>query len=290
MAKSASARKKPRRPMSNFWIRTLTGIAFLVVMVFGLIWDRAIFGALFVVILWVSMQEFYRMALGTRFRLQQKLGQVTGALAFLLVACHCFYGWDIHWLMLVLIPLLLIPVSCLFLSTREGFGDISYIYAGLVYIALPISFSPLIVMDGEVFDGWFLLSLFILIWCSDIGAYCVGTALGQREGARKLAPSISPKKSWWGFWGGIVFCVAAAAGLHYLTWLPFNLVDCLVLGLLVSLGGLCGDLFESMWKRQSGVKDSGNCIPGHGGMLDRFDSSLIAIPVACIYLVLRGLL
>ena len=276
--------------MSNFWVRTLTGIVFLAVMVFGLIWDRTAFGALFVIILWVALQEFYRMALGGRMMLQQKLGLATGAMAFLFVAGHCFYGWSTVWLMLPLLTLLLIPASSLLLPSLEGFGELSYIYTGLLYIALPVSLSPLIMMDGEVYDGWLMLSLFILIWMTDVGAYCVGSLLGQRPDARKLAPSISPKKSWWGFWGGIFFCVAAAAGLHFLTWLPFPLLHCLVLGLLVSVGCVCGDLFESMWKRHFGVKDSGNCIPGHGGMLDRFDSSLVAVPLACVYLFLTGLL
>ena len=277
--------------MKEFWIRTLTGILFLVIMVFGIIWDRAIFTCLFSIILTVALEEFYKMALGTRFRFQQRLGVVTGITAFLLVGVYCFYGnVDLRWLTLILIPLLLIPVSCLFLPSREGLGDLGYIYAGLLYIALPISLSPLLMMDGEVYDGWFLLSLFIMIWCSDVGAYCVGTAFGQKPNSRKLAPSISPKKSWWGFWGGLFFCVAAGVGLHYLTWLPFPLIHCIVLGLIVGAGGVCGDLFESIWKRHFGVKDSGNCIPGHGGMLDRFDSSLVAIPMACVYLSVFGLL
>ena len=276
--------------MNNFWTRTLTGIAFLAIMVFGLIWDRGVFGGLFTIILVVALKEFYQMSLGRRFLLQQKLGLLTGAAAFILVAAHCFYGMDIRWLAAAMIPLLLIPFSAPFLSTREEFGDLAYIYAGLLYIALPISLSPLLMMDGEVFDGWFLLSLFIMIWCSDVGAYCIGTAFGQKPDSRKLAPSISPKKSWWGFWGGLVFCVAAAVGLHYLTWLPFPLIHCIALGFIVGVGGVCGDLFESMWKRRFEVKDSGNCIPGHGGMLDRFDSSLVAIPMACIYLSLLGLL
>ncbi len=276
--------------MSDFLKRTLSGIVFLAVMVFGLIWDRGIFACLFVTILVIALHEFYDMALKRRFRLQQLLGMIAGGGAFLLVAWHCFYGWDIRWLALVMIPLLLIPVSCLLLPSREGFGDLAYIYAGLVYIALPISLSPLVMMDGEVFDGWFMLSLFILIWCSDVGAYSVGTLFGQKPTSRKLAPSISPKKSWWGLCGGILFCVAAAIGLHFLTWLPFPLVHCIALGVIVGVCGVCGDLFESMWKRHFGYKDSGKCIPGHGGMLDRFDSSLVAIPAACVYLLIFGLL
>jgi len=276
--------------MKNFWIRTLTGIAFLAIMVFGLIWDRGVFGGLFTIILVVALKEFYQMSLGRRFLLQQKLGLLAGAASFILVAAHCFYGMDIRWLAAALIPLLLIPFSAPFLPNHDEFVDLAYIYAGLLYIALPISLSPLLMMDGEVFDGWFLLSLFIMIWCSDVGAYCIGTAFGQKPDSRKLAPSISPKKSWWGFWGGLAFCVAAAVGLHYLTWLPFPLIHCIALGFIIGVGGVCGDLFESMWKRRFGVKDSGKCIPGHGGMLDRFDSSLVAIPMACVYLTLLGLL
>ena len=276
--------------MNNFWVRTLTGIAFLAIMVFGLIWDRGIFGCIFVTILLQALHEFYDMSLKKRFRFQQLLGLLAGGSAFLFVAFHCFYGWDIRWLVISLIPLLLIPFSCPFLPSFEHFGDLAYIYSGLLYIALPISLSPLLMMDGEVFDGWFLLSLFIMIWCSDVGAYCIGTAFGQKPDSRKLAPAISPKKSWWGFWGGLVFCVAAAIGLHFLTWLPFPLIHCIALGFIVGIGGVCGDLFESMWKRHFGIKDSGKCIPGHGGMLDRFDSSLVAIPLSCVYLSLLGLL
>lgn len=262
----------------------------MAVMVFGLIWDRTLFGALFAVILWLALQEFYRMALGTRFLLQQKLGLVTGVLAFFVVACHYFFDWSLAWAVLPVLTLLLIPVSCLLLPSRDGFNDITFLYTGLLYIALPITLSPIVVMDGEVFDGWMLLSFFIIIWLSDVGAYCFGTAFGQKPESRKLAPSISPKKSWWGFWSGLVFGIGTAVGLHYLGWLPYGLGHCIALGAIVSAGGVCGDLFESMWKRQFGVKDSGRCIPGHGGMLDRFDSSLVAIPMAYVYLALIDLL
>jgi len=276
--------------MKNLLKRTVFGLLFLAVMVFGIIWDRMIFGILFLIVLYLSLKEFYTISLGERLPLQQKLGLLTGSLAFLLVAAHCFWGMESNYLGLILLPLLLIPLSCIFTGAGEDFGEVALIYAGLLYIALPISLSPLIMMDGEVFDGWLLLSLFILIWASDVGAYCMGSLFGRREGAKKLAPSISPNKSWVGFWGGLVLCAAAAVGLYFLRWFSFSLWQYLILSVIVSLGGVVGDLFESLWKRHYGVKDSGNCIPGHGGMLDRFDSSLVAIPLAVIYLSVAGLI
>ena len=276
--------------MNNFAVRTISSVVFVLVMVFGLIWDRTAFGALFLIIMVAALTEFYGITLGQRYKVQQKLGVITGALAFLIVAAWKFFGLDIHYLALDVIPLLGIAVFSIFNGELDDFNDISYIYAGLLYIALPITLSPMLVMDGDVFDGWLMLSLFILIWLSDAGAYCIGTAFGQKETSKKLAPKISPKKSWWGFWGGMACCILAAVGLHFLTWLPFSLVHCMAIGAIVSAAGVAGDLFESMWKRHFHVKDSGNCIPGHGGMLDRFDSSLVAIPLAAAYMIAFSLI
>lgn len=276
--------------MKNLISRTITGIIFLAVMVFGIIWDRTLFGALFLLILYVALREFYTISLGQRYALQQKIGLFTAVAAFVLVAGYRFFGLDPHWLTLLLLPMMLLPLSCIFFPEREGFGDVAIVYGGLGYIALPICLAPFIVMDGPVFDGWLLLSLFIIIWTSDVGAYCVGTLLGQRPGAHKLAPEISPKKSWWGLGGGVFFSLIVAFVLGSLGWLPYAWYHCLALGAVVCLGGVCGDLYESQWKRSCNVKDSGKAIPGHGGMLDRFDSSLVGIPLGVIYLVIFGLL
>lgn len=276
--------------MNNLVKRTLTGLVFLVVMVFGTIWDRTVFGALFLIILYSALREFYTITLGQRYHIQQKLGLLTAVTAFILVAAVQFFGWESRLILLALFPLLLIPVSCIFFPEREGFSDVALIYAGLGYIAVPVCLSPMFVMDGPVFDGWRLLTLFVIIWTSDVGAYCIGSLLGQKSGARKLAPEISPKKSWCGFWGGLSFSIAAALVMWRLGWLPYSLLHSAALGVVICLGGVCGDLFESQWKRSCGVKDSGDSIPGHGGMLDRFDSSLIGIPLGIIYLAAFGLL
>ena len=140
------------------------------------------------------------------------------------------------------------------------------------------------------FSGILLLCFFIMIWSSDVGAFCIGSLLGQKAGSRKLAPKISPHKSWAGFWGGLAFTIATSLILHYTGLLSIPLVHCIVLAVIVHCAGVCGDLLESKLKRKCGVKDSGNLIPGHGGLLDRFDSSMVAIPAGTLYLIIFNLL
>lgn len=278
-------------PMNNFLLRTVTAVAFVAVMVGCLLFEPLLFGALFLVVMVVAIGEFYRMSLGGRHLAARKLGLLTAASFFTMVFCTRLYGMDSRWMALCILPALGILVSCFFEKDHSDFGGIAYVLAALLCIGLPLCCAPLMVINGAgEFNGFILFSVFIVIWGCDVGAYCIGTLLGCRPGARKMAPSISPKKSWWGFWGGLSVGLLASC-LTYLTgWLPYPLHHCLVLGVIVSLASICGDLSESMWKRYFGVKDSGNCIPGHGGMYDRFDSSLFAIPAATCYLALFELL
>ena len=137
--------------------------------------------------------------------------------------------------------------------------------------------------EGYVaFNTLLPLSIFIFLWVNDSGAYCVGSLLGRH----KLFPRISPGKSWEGSIGGAVFVLAAAYAISYFldTDQMLAMPVWLGLGLVVVVFGTWGDLVESLFKRTLGIKDSGNILPGHGGMLDRFDSSLLAIPAAVIYL------
>lgn len=277
--------------MNNFSLRTISGALYVAIMVGCLLFYPAMFGALFIVVMAVAMQEFYRMAMGGRYFVPQKLAILTGFTFFTLVSMHCGFGMEARWIALGIVPLTATMLAPIFYKERPDFVLYAYIFVGLLYIAAPIALSPYLVFseDGD-FNGKMLLSFFIIIWCSDTGAYCLGTLFGQKPDSWKLAPSISPKKSWWGFWGGIILGVAAAVVLHFVGWLDFSLVHCMAAGAIISGAGVCGDLFESMWKRWFEVKDSGNCIPGHGGMLDRFDSSLIAIPLVSAYLAVFNLL
>ena len=130
-----------------------------------------------------------------------------------------------------------------------------------------------------------MLAIFVFLWCSDTGAYCTGSLIGKH----KLFPRISPAKSWEGSVGGAV--VALIASQVFYSYAPFiTPVEWAIFALVVVVFGTWGDLIESLLKRQIGIKDSGHILPGHGGMLDRFDSSLLAIPAVFAYLCTLGIL
>jgi phosphatidate cytidylyltransferase len=172
----------------------------------------------------------------------------------------------------------------------SGWKNWPVIFAGIVYIGFSMAVMNAIAFSGGVFSGKLLLCLFIIVWASDVGAYCIGSTIGQKAGSRKLAPRISPNKSWAGYWGGLLFCIAAAAVLNLTGMLAIPMVHCIAAGIIIHCMGVFGDLLESIWKRHFGVKDSGKIIPGHGGLLDRFDSSLLAIPSVFAYLLLFDLI
>lgn len=275
--------------MSEFLKRLLSGIVFVAVLVFGIIWDRLLCGFLFLVIMYLCLKEFYGISLGGRSRWAQRTGILAAAVLFCVLGCHFYFGLPLKFLAAALLMLMLIPLSAVLYGNREDFMDVGTVYFGLLYIALPLSLIPLLTMDGEVYDGWPFLSLFILVCMNDVGAYCTGSLLLKcKPDCAKMAPEISPHKTWFGFAGGVLFCMLAALALQRLWWLPCNIWHSLVTGVIVSIGGAMGDLFESMWKRHFGVKDSGHFLPGHGGALDRFDSALVAIPLAAAYLALMG--
>ena len=144
----------------------------------------------------------------------------------------------------------------------------------------------LMMMVGFVGKEWEparVLAIIFIVWINDIFAYLVGCSIGKH----KMCPSISPKKSWEGFLGGIVFAVGFAMAAGYM--MEGNVYAWGGLGAVVALAGVAGDLVESMIKREFDVKDSGNLIPGHGGVLDRFDALLMAMPFAYIYMTMFGL-
>ena len=270
--------------------RTIFGALFLAVMLGGLLFYEALYVVLFAFITGVMLYEFYRMTMGDTYRGLQYSAIFVGVFIFLVANYYFFIGHDMGtFVSFSIIGVLYLMVRSLFLKDHSDFLKTGYLYAGLVYIALPLALSNALVSRTGEFSGLLMVSFFCIIWASDVGAYCFGMLLGQKVWPAKMCPTISPKKSWAGFIGGMLMAMLAGAILHWTGLWTFSMLHCLIVSAIMHVMGVFGDLFESMWKRAAGIKDSGNIIPGHGGLMDRFDSSLFAFPAAYIYLVLFGL-
>jgi len=281
--------------MSNLLKRTIFGTLYVAVIVCCLTILPAALLPVCIIAMGMMLHEFWKVSLGKKVLVPSRcLAGVAAALFFAFLYLEYSNVVDASLFFLsttaILIPVILIPFLQVFSSDRFNLSGLAYIYFGLVWIALPFVTIPLLAYSTNEFDGTIILSTFIVIWCSDVGAYVLGTLLGQKENSRKLAPSISPKKSWWGVVGAVLFSEAAVLILTKLNLIEFPVYHTLILGILICISGIIGDLFESLWKRHFGIKDSGNTIPGHGGFLDRLDSSLLAFPVITIYLTIFNLI
>ncbi|MBQ6254322.1 MAG: phosphatidate cytidylyltransferase [Bacteroidales bacterium] len=276
--------------MNNVTVRTISGVAFILVMVACLLFNKYLFAGLAMFMIAVMLLEFYEITMGHSYTFSKILAILAGEFLFGVMFAASSYHMPMRFIALAMIPIFIVMINSLYVRDKEEYGKFSNIYTGLLYIAVPIALSNLIAFDkAGNFSGNLLLCFFIIIWCSDVGAFTFGVGLGKRF-PRKLFPSVSPKKTWIGFIGGVVSSVLAAFILYEIGLLRFPLVHSLILALIMSVAGVYGDLYESQWKRVYGVKDSGNIIPGHGGLLDRFDSTLMAMPFGAIYLGLFDLL
>lgn len=276
--------------MNNFIKRTISGIGFAAVMLAAFLTNEYVYGVVMLLSLIIMMKEFLTMTCGNNYPYSQMLSILSGAVLFTLIYLYKAFEFPGRLVILAFVPVFLLMINSLYLKDKSRFDKFANLYTALMYIAVPWSLLNFAVFNaaGE-FNGILLLCFFCIIWGTDVGAYLFGITLGQKYG-KKLFPSISPKKSWIGFWGGLVTAIGVAVALHYVGLFGFDLVHCIFMGALLCIAGVYGDLIESQWKRHYNVKDSGNVIPGHGGLLDRFDSALIAIPIGIIYLVVMNVL
>ena len=275
--------------MSNLVLRSITGTLFVAVLVGCIVYGQISFTLLFAIITGLAMWEF-----GTNVNLHagaaiNRLINTTGGVYLFLAFFYYCSGYlngasDALVFIPYLITMVFLPISELYLKHEDPLKSWAYAFASQLYVALPFALlNVLAYWQGDY--NWILpLSVFIFLWVSDSGAYCVGSMLHKKFPA-KLFERISPNKSWVGSIGGGIFCLVAAALLSHFTQdtIRLSLVEWLGFGLIVCIFGTWGDLVESLFKRQLGIKDSGNVLPGHGGMLDRFDSSLLAIPAVVLY-------
>ena len=273
---------------NNFILRTLTGILFVLILVGGIIGGSVPFGILFLIITLLSVREFCTLVnqYEQGIHLNTFLWTIAGGLLFL-----TFYHYQ-HISSWVILPLYLcfliaILVVQLYAKKSNPAGNWAFSFMSQVYVALPFALLNVIACiipnagSNSTYSYILPLSLFIFTWINDTGAYCVGVTLGKH----RLFERISPKKSWEGSIGGAIFCIIAAVILaHFFPIL--NSWEWIGFALVVVVFGTWGDLCESLIKRHWGIKDSGKILPGHGGMLDRFDSTLLAVPAVLVYLLL----
>lgn len=276
--------------MNNVVVRSISGIVFVVIMIACLLFNKFLFAGLVIIMMAVMLSEFYNITMGRMYTFSKILAIIAGIILFILMFIRSSYHIPIRLVGLSMIPIFIVMINSLYVKDKDEYGKFSNIFTGLVYIAVPLALSNLIAFDkAGNFSGRLLLDFFIIIWCCDVGAFTFGISLGKIF-PKKLFPEVSPKKTWIGFIGGVIMSIVSAYILFKIGLLRFPLIHSLILAAIMSVASVYGDLYESQWKRVYGVKDSGNLIPGHGGLLDRFDSTLMAMPIGAIYLALFDLL
>lgn len=276
--------------MNNFIKRTLTGVLFVAVLVGCILYSPSTFAMLFALITGLAAWEFGTLINNSGQAVINRticgLGGVYLFLSFMGFNEGVFGAEGFVPYLLIFIYLL---VAELYLKRPNPIANWAYTMMSQLYVALPFAllnvlyFYPVqVIREGELattFTPVLPLSVFIFLWASDSGAYLVGSLIGKH----RLFERISPKKSWEGSIGGGVLALVAAWALWYFFPL-MNLWQWMGMAIVVVVFGTWGDLVESLMKRQLGIKDSGNILPGHGGILDRFDSAMLAIPAVVVYL------
>ena len=277
---------------SNFLQRAITGVIFVAVLVGCILGGPISFTILFALISALTINEFGNIVNRMEHtRMNKPISILAGLFLFL---CFGYIG-VVPGANEIFIPylflILYLFISELYKKQSNPLNNWAYAMMSQIYIALSFALLNVLAYHSSAtesvsqYNPILPLSIFIFNWVNDTGAYCTGMLFGKH----RLFERISPKKSWEGSIGGAVFSIIAAIVLaHFFTFLSTGVW--IGLGLTVVVFGTWGDLTESLMKRTLGIKDSGNILPGHGGMLDRFDSTLMAVPAAVVYLYVVGLI
>lgn len=277
---------------NNFIQRAITGGIFVILLVGCTLYSPLSFGILFTLISALSVHEFAHLINSKgKVRINKTITALGGAYLFLALMGFCTSASDARIFLPYLALLLYLMITELYLKRDNPLGNWAFSMLSQLYIALPFALLNVLAYHNSIetssvtYNPILPLSIFVFIWLNDTGAYCVGSLIGKH----RLFERISPKKSWEGSIGGGILSIASSfIFAHYFPFL--NMTQWAGLALTVVVFGTWGDLTESLMKRQLGIKDSGTILPGHGGMLDRFDSALMAIPASVVYLYLLTIL
>ncbi len=262
--------------------RAVTGFFFVLVLIGSTLLGSEVFIVFFSLIGLGCLYEFYTLFAAERVQPHIYLGLFTAIVLSILIGLHCI-GWIPFAKVWLIVPMFsLILIVALFQKREKPFDDIAYTVLGLGYAFLPFLFFVSLGFVQGSFNPYIPLGFLIILWSNDTGAYLAGKSFGKH----KLFERISPNKTWEGFIGGVLLALLVAINLaQYFDTLPKWQWACIAL--IVGIFGTLGDLVESMLKRSLDVKDSGKLLPGHGGLMDRFDGLLLAAPLVFIYLLVR---
>ena len=265
--------------LKNVLIRSLSGAIYVALIVLGVIttdWAFVAFSTLFTLL---GVREFLVMTKADGSKLNLWVDVIA---ASSLVALGGYLQFikntsSLLWLSaILLVYVLLRSILQLYNKKETPINSLATSMFALIYVIVPMLTMSAIYAQSQSL----LLLIFVMIWMNDTGAFLVGCTFGKH----RLFERISPKKSWEGFWGGVVFSVLSGVVYYYLIEQTNGMAFYVILGIIASVFATFGDLVESMFKRSLGVKDSGNLIPGHGGILDRIDSLLFVLPATALYL------
>lgn len=272
--------------LPNLVVRILTGIVFVAIILGSILFNQYSYLVVFLIIELLALHEFYGLINKSgRANTSKTLNMIGGGLLFL--GTFAFFAFPKFQSIIIFVPyivyLLVLFITSLYQKDTDTIRSLAYSFLGQMYIAVPFSLLNYIAFSylGGTYHYIYMLALFILIWVNDSFAYLTGSQFGKH----RLFERISPKKSWEGSIGGALFTILAVLILaHFYTEL--SLLGWIGFAIVVIVFGTWGDLIESLLKRTIGIKDSGNILPGHGGILDRFDSMIFTIPALFVYLEL----
>lgn len=275
--------------MKEILTRALTGIVFVAILIAAITFNKYTVAGLFFIVSILGMYEFFILMEKGGFKPKKSVAITAGALIYTIIAYYSFGTIEFKYLLFIFPLLVLIVIVELFRKSDYPVSNFAFSIVGIIYIVIPFAilnffayyktYSDIVGID-EKYSYFLLLAFFVIQWANDTGAYLSGKMIGKT----KLFERISPNKTWEGAIGGAF--LAVITGIIFSTITDSNIIHWISISLLIVVFGTLGDLTESQIKRSIGVKDSGNILPGHGGILDRFDGVLFSAPFVLAYLQL----
>lgn len=279
--------------MKNLITRSITGVLFVAIIVVCFMCPEGMI-MVFALVTGLTVWEYTGLVNQIDgVTVNRFISTAAGVYLFLAIAGFCSGITPSAVFIPYLLSVIYLFISELYTESKNAINNWAYTMLSQMYVALPLATINILAfrdIGGQVVFSYLTpLSIFIFLWANDTGAYCFGSLFGKH----KLFPRISPGKTWEGSVGGGILVLVVAAIIGYLEssnadqmvgGSTMSIPEWMGMGLVVVFFGTWGDLVESLFKRTLGIKDSGNILPGHGGMLDRFDSSLMAMPAAVVYL------